>query len=68
MFDFYVQLQLRELLDWAKVPPAVVQSYSDPFSQNRETQAFCREVRAESAQILSITPGSSSSEDSPPDS
>jgi len=34
--------QLRELLEWARVKPAVVQSYSDPYSQNRELQEACR--------------------------
>jgi diketogulonate reductase-like aldo/keto reductase len=33
--------QLRELLEWARVPPEVVQAHSDPFSQNRELQAAC---------------------------
>jgi diketogulonate reductase-like aldo/keto reductase len=33
--------QLGELLEWAVTPPAVVQSYSDPYSQNRELQRLC---------------------------
>lgn len=33
--------QLRELLDWAREPPDVVQAHSDPFSQNGELQRLC---------------------------
>jgi diketogulonate reductase-like aldo/keto reductase len=31
--------QLRELLEWARVPPEVVQAHSDPFSQARSEPA-----------------------------
>jgi diketogulonate reductase-like aldo/keto reductase len=34
--------QLEQLMEWARVPPAVVQAHSDPFNQNRELQRACR--------------------------
>jgi diketogulonate reductase-like aldo/keto reductase len=33
--------QLIELLNWAVVPPAVVQRHSDLFMQDRAVQRFC---------------------------
>ena len=35
--------QLAELLEWAAVPPAVVQAHADPLSQNRELRRVCAE-------------------------
>lgn len=35
--------QLRQLLAWARVRPAVVQARSDPYEANRPLQALCRE-------------------------